>query len=280
VSHVLALAASELAALALQRNGSINHQCFRIKNLHADEIVAFTKVWAEKVSLRSSLSSVRLLVTDSLGGQVQPQFVAESDKTITYYRNNNPKGLIYIESSVQSDEQGLQNIFSLRDSNFLDSSFDGYVTEEGGVTGLLVRSAWNNVEESTPLPELLQNLILAVCKQIHPAVETIPVRRFIQFAETAIELWRTHVGSIDGATANQIVGKALVALGMFPDPLWNASASRAKRRLELNLRHAELLDGGTELNAEQIEELARATKFKDEFGVPYPQSEADRKSVV
>jgi S-DNA-T family DNA segregation ATPase FtsK/SpoIIIE len=273
--NVLASTACELAARALKGNGSVNHQCFRIKNLHADEIVAFIDIWDE-VSQRYGLQSIRLLVTDSLGNRISSEFVADSDKTITYYRNHNPNGLIYVESSVQSDEQGLQNIFSLRDSNFLDGSFDEYVPLAGGVVSLIIQTAWDYCEPAEPMPNVLEELLLSVSNHIHPALETVPIRKFILFVQTAIQKWLACSGVKDWKSASRIVGESLIVLGLFPDHLWNQSEGRTRRRLELNLRHSELINGAVELDADQLSELAIQTKFKDEHGELISAAESEQ----
>ena len=126
-SNTLAKAAVQIAVLVLKRDASAAHQCFRVKNLHADEVLQFVKWWPS-AARAGGLEKVRLIVADSLNGAIPLAHVAEQGCSITHYRNNNPDGLVYIETSVQSDEQGLQNMFSLRDSNFLDGSFDEYLT--------------------------------------------------------------------------------------------------------------------------------------------------------
>jgi len=277
MSKTIARVAARIAAMALSRDRDAKHQCFRIKNLHAKEIVELVEAWSS-IASSADLKEVRLLVTDSLDGAIPSKFVSSEGNTITYYRNNNPEGLIYVESSVQSDEQGLQNMFSLRDSNFLDKSFDEYVDSRYGVPGLLVHEAWKNLIGDSEVPDLLLANIILVIRLIHPDVEPVPVRRFISFIELACEFWKNNTQIIDEHEANKIVGKSLLALELFPDEYWNESDSevRIKRRLEMNSRHADLIDGSSELSGEDIAAKAREIRFKNDDGSQMSSIESEK----
>jgi len=267
MARVIARVAARIAASALSRDRKAKHQCFRIKNLHDKEIIQLVQEWPT-IASSAGLEGIRLLVTDSLDGAIPPHYVSEKGNTITYYRNHNPDGLIYVESSVQSDEQGLQNMFSLRDSNFLDKSFDEYAGSPYGVPQLLIQETWNEAETDREVPILLLTRLIQVIRLIHPDIEPVPVRRFIAFTAFASNLWRTHERIVDEQQANKLVGQALSVMEMFPDELWieNGSEARIKRRLELNSRHAELLDGTTELTGAEVAARATDTKFKNRDG--------------
>lgn len=273
-SNTLAKAAVQIAVLVLKRDASAAHQCFRVKNLHADEVLQFVKWWPS-AARAGGLEKVRLIVADSLNGAIPLAHVAEQGCSITHYRNNNPDGLVYIETSVQSDEQGLQNMFSLRDSNFLDGSFDEYAKPNSGIPELLIAEAWRMAGGVGSTPALLLNHLLRIVRLVHPAIEPVPVRRFISFIEEAAQRWVLNEETVDPTVANRIVGNALWTMDMFPDPLWNEGAeARWRRRLELNSRHADLIEGSTELDAEAIETKARATKFIGRNGKALPLAKA------
>jgi S-DNA-T family DNA segregation ATPase FtsK/SpoIIIE len=277
MSRTLAKVAARVATLALTRDRAALHQCFRIKNLHAYEVVQLVEVWPE-VARAANLEHVRLVVADGLNGALPLQFVAESGYSITHYRNHNPDGLVYIESSVQSDEQGLKDIFSLRDSNFLDGSFDDYAKASRGIPGLLIEEAWQSAGGTHGVPQLLLERLLLVIRLVHPEIEPVPVRRYVAFVELACRKWIAHDRVIDEMQANRIVGSALWAMDMFPDDRWNegGAEARCRRRLEMNARHADLLDGSTELAAEEIAARSEATRFKRPDGSPMPTSDATR----
>lgn len=264
MSRTLANTAVRIATAVLKRNPAGEHQCFRVKNLHSEEVIQFVDEWPDRAA-SCGLEHVQLIVADSLGGAVQSRFVAEPGCSITHYRNHNRKGLVYIETSVQSDEQGLQNMFSLRDSNFLDGSFDGYAELSRGVPGLLVEEAWRGSSGKNDVPQLLLLRLLQVIKLLHPEVEPVPVRRFVAFVELACRLWIDSDATVDAAVADRIIGSSLWALEMFPDFRWNENAveSRIRRRLELNVRHADLVDGSTELDSAMIAAKAKVARFFD-----------------
>ena len=276
-SKTLAGTAVQLASLVLTRDNSAQHQCLRIKNLHEEEVVQFVRTWPEAAKA-SFLKKVRLVVADGLNGRISNEYVAEIGCSITHYRNNNPDGLIYVETSVQSDEQGLQNMFSLRDSNFLDGSFDEYAIPHHGVAGLLIGQAWSGAGGTSDVPALLLDGLLQVKRFVHPDIEPVPVRRYIAFIELACQDWIHSSRTKDAAESDRIVGQSLWAMGMFPDPNWkdgNAEA-RTRRRLTLNARHADLIDGGKELDAADVVEKAQKTQFKNDNGGPF-SSDDDRR---
>lgn len=272
MSRTLARVATRIATLALTRDLSAAHQCFRIKNLHADEVVQLVEEWPA-AARAAGLEQVRLVVADDLGGSVPPEFVAEAGNSITHYRNHNRAGLVYVETSAQSDEQGLQNIFSLRDSNFLDGSFNDYARESRGIPGLLIDEAWRSTGGADSVPLLLMERLLLVVRLVHPDIEPVPVRRYVAFIEHACKKWVEHDRIIDREQADRIVGSALWAMDMFPDERWNedGAEARCRRRLEMNARHADLLDGTTELTAEDVAARAQVTRFRSSDGTVMPQ---------
>ncbi len=262
--------------LILTRDRAAASQCLRVKNLLAEEVIQFVAAWTETVQ-KAGLEAVRLVVADSLQGAIDDRFAAEPGKSITHYRNNNRSGLVYLETSVQSDEQGLQNMFSLRDSNYLDRSFDDYASADGGIAGLLIEQAWSGQGGTGQVPAPLRERLTDILRLVHPGIETVPVRRFVGFIELAARAWIHHEALIDGREADRIVGGALWAMDMFPDARWNDgdSPSRRRRRLELNARHADLVDGSTELDAEDICGKAQTTRFTDEAGQPIPAAQRE-----
>ena len=277
MSSTLAKSAAQIAALVLKRDSSASHQCFRVKNLNPDEVVQFLQAWP-KISEASGLAQVRLIVADSLSGTVPPQYVAERGCSITHYRNHNRSGLIYVETGVQSDEQGLQNMFSLRDSNFLDRSFDDYAPSDTGVPGLMIAEAWREAGCAGTVPSMLLDRLRMVIRLVHPDIEPVPVRRFVAFAESACRHWLEHGATIDAAQADRLVGDALWAMEMFADPGWNdvAAEARCRRRLALNIRYADLLDGGTELTTDEVIARAEATRFIGDDARPLPAADTQR----
>jgi S-DNA-T family DNA segregation ATPase FtsK/SpoIIIE len=264
MAKTIATTAIRIATRALTKDANAAHQCFRIKNLYKNEVIEFVKSWPE-TALRANLSKVRLVVADNLNGMIPPEYTAEDGYSITHYRNHNPDGLIYIETSVQSDAQGLQNMFSLHDSNFLDGSFDEYSDVDGGVPGQLIYQAWNSSGGIGPAPGLMVERLLQLIKLIHPSIEPVPVRRYIAFVENVCKDWLSNPNSLDESGADDLIGSSLWLMDMFQDPTWKAGGveQRVRRRLELNLRYADLIDGNSELDGDAIFLKAKSTKFVD-----------------
>jgi S-DNA-T family DNA segregation ATPase FtsK/SpoIIIE len=269
-AFVIANTAFQVINAAFSRNPSSEHQCFRIKNLQHEELCELVRLWDLYVP-GSPMASVRLVVArdEGIEHRIPTVHIAEPGLSITYYRNHNDGGLVYLETKVQSDEQGLQNLFTLRDSNFLDGSFDDYAGVEGGVPELMLKNAWEEVSGcDSRVPTLLNERVLQVIKLIHPDVEPVPVRRFAAFASEACRRWSGSDVAKDELIADRLIGECFHQLEMFPDPCWRQGGvdTRVKRRLELNARHAELIAGGSELDPEDIIRLADTAQFVDETG--------------
>lgn len=255
---------------AFSRNPTSEHQCFRVKNLQQEELCELVRLWDLHVP-GSPMASVRLVVArdEGIEHRIPAVHIAEQGLSITYYRNNNNSGLVYLETKVQSDEQGLQNLFTLRDSNFLDGSFDDYAGVEGGIPELMLKNAWEEVSgRESRIPTLLKERALQVIKLVHPDIEPVPVRKFASFASEVCRLWSNSDLAKDESVADRLIGECFHQLEMFPDPCWRQSDvdTRIKRRLELNARHAELIAGGSELDPEDVTRLADSAQFVDEAG--------------
>lgn len=275
IAEILANSTIEIVSHAFRHSPTIAQKCFRIKNLQQDEIVSLVRIWQARSS-DLGLTGVRLVVAENLGGQVPSDYVAEPNLSITYYRNHNQGGLVYLETRVQSDEQGLQNLFTLRDSNFLDGSFDEYAGTDTTVPSLLLRKAWEIVVgDGTLVPTLLLKRASLVIRLVHPEIEPVPIRRFVAFAAEVCSAWHGQTGAIDSETADRIIAQCLWQLDMFPDPRWHdpASDARTRRRLELNSRHADLVSAGSELDPEELRKSAYSTQFVDDKGAPLPEAE-------
>lgn len=269
---VIANTTFQLIKNAFSRNHNVAHQCLRIKNLQDNEICELVRIWDKNV-YGTQMAEIQLIVAKGMGEKIPSIYTAADGLSITYYRNNNKNGLVYLETKVQSDEQGLQNIFTLRDSNFLDGSFDDYAEVEGGIPALIVMSAWTEVSQDRgTVPSLLMKRVLQLIKLVHPDVEPVPVRRFAEFSIEVCKRWIESSEAKAAGVADRIIGECLSILGMFPDPLWYQSPVEAqiKRRLELNARHAELIAGGNEIDPEEIMRLADVAEFRDEAGSKLP----------
>ena len=87
------------------------HKCFRVKNLRKDEILKFIEFWTDEAA-SYGLQNVKVVIAGDSGTDYPAEYKAEKNCSITWYRNNNEYGLIYLETKTESDEQGLKNIFT------------------------------------------------------------------------------------------------------------------------------------------------------------------------
>ncbi|WP_283188918.1 FtsK/SpoIIIE domain-containing protein [Pseudomonas sp. PMCC200344] len=274
-TEVLALTVFEIISEAFRKNPDTNQKCFRIKNLQPNEITSLISIWRDKPTT-SPLTNVQLIVADDLENTIPSEFVAKNGHSITYYRNNNLNGLVYLETHVQSDEQGLQNLFTLRDINFLDNSFDEYSGKHGSVISLIISNSWKTVaSSSTPTPSLLLERATKLINIIHPDIAPLPVRKLIKFTKELSLEWYNHKEPISSEIADILVGVCLWRLDLFPDIKWRFgdNDSKIKRRLELNFNHSELTSAGVELIPEDLEKLVSNTLFVGKHGESIPKLE-------
>jgi S-DNA-T family DNA segregation ATPase FtsK/SpoIIIE len=275
VDRVVARTALDIVAKQFSLTSDAEHRCFRIKNLTVEEIIALLKIWTEEATARGA-GSTRLVIAGDADPRLPAEFRAEPGRTITYYRNNNPSALVYVETKTESDEQGLRNLFTLRDSNFLDGSFDrvGFTIGE-----VLADNAWREaVGSGEKCPDILKRDLLEILK-ILQGITTVPVRRFAGFVVAACLSRSTLAKALDGGEIAALVGRCLGDLDIFPDEAWKREASRARieRRLSMNSAHADLTNGsGVDLDLEELARLCGSFTFKDEAGRPYPESEQSR----
>lgn len=265
-------------ARAFGHEPDVKQKCFRVKNFQDDELVELVSAW-QRSAAALGLHGTRLVAANDLGGRIPGEFVADPGLSITYYRNHNESGLVYLENRAQSDEQGLQNLFTFRDSNCLDGSFDKYAGMAGGIPALIVARAWQAASGlREPAPSLLTERCLQVLRLVHPQIKSISVRHFVRFCLEVSNAWAKSPEAVDAQRADRLVGASLWQIDLFPDETWHlgATEARVRRRLELNAGHADLLAGGTEIDADNLSEKLEALVFRDGAGQLLPQSEQNR----
>ncbi len=268
IEKILAGTAFEIVARSFSSDEDSDRNSFRLKNLTRGEALEFLRTWQEQSDSRG-LERVRLLVASDSHEDFPSEFRADPDHSITYYRNNNEHGLVYIETKVESDEQGLKNLFTLRDVNFLDCTFD----EDGEflVPEEMVRQALRVAGSTNPQGnELLRDRLVEVLRELNAADMTVPVRKFAGFVSAAAHKVVSGSAVYSPEETNTLVGRCLVHLDMFPDEHWRQSAGRVSRRLSLNLLRSELAASpSSDLDAEKTAQDCARTKFVDEQGEAY-----------
>lgn len=272
IEKIIAGTAFEIVARCFSSDNDSDRNSFRLKNLTRSEAMEFLNLW-KALSSERGLERVTLLVASDSHEEFPLEFRADPEHSITYYRNNNEHGLVYIETKVESDEQGLKNIFTLRDVNFLDGTFD----EPGAflVPEEMVRQALKSA--GSPHPdgfELLRDRLVEVLRELKVAEMTIPVRKYASFLVAAAMEVVSKTGVLSPDETDALVGRCLIHLDMFPDEQWRLDGARVSRRLSLNLLRSELAASpSADLDPEKIAQDCERTKFVDEAGEPYTASD-------
>jgi len=251
------------------------HDCFRVKNLSKNEILDFLCIWQNE-SESCGLNEIRVIVAGDSDSDYPLEFKAEKHRSITWYRNHNKSGLIYLETKIESDEQGLKNIFTLQDRNFLD----GYVSENINVPETIMEECWYSLGGNhVDIPTFIIQKTLNVLKYLQEEKIQLPLRNFIRFCISVCSDRKLITSSLDEKSQEELVGKNLFNLNMFPDPIWNQDKgdARVRRRLLLNSSYAELAHpSNTDIEAEEVERLCSIVRFKDDFGQEYSTEKQKR----
>lgn len=250
--------------------------CFRIKNLQKQEILKLIDVWSRE-SPAYDLQDVKVIIAGDSDDDYPSEHKAEKGRSITWYRNNNEKGLVYLETKTESDEQGLKNIFTLQDRNFLDGFFDN---SDLNVPETIVERCWKIVSnDGSNAPSLFSNLLLEVLRHIHPVKTQVPVRNFIKFSLANCEAYNSKPETFTAEQQEEIVGENLIHLGLFPDSLWRSerSETRISRRLELNLSYAELVTtNNSDIEPDDVAKICSKIKFRNFSGEEHSPVEQEK----
>jgi DNA segregation ATPase FtsK/SpoIIIE, S-DNA-T family len=265
-AELLALTAFKIIKSAFGQQLLGERKCFKLANFTHQETLAFLKV-CEMNAEETVLSDTTIVVASDDPSNIPENYRAE--ETITTYRNRikGGHGLIYIETNVQSDSQGLKNIFTLRDINFLDGSFDseGFHVPAEIVSGAIA-SVFGADDGSHGL---LCNRCLEVLIGLRNGGMAISVRKFAAFALEVAESRSEIAGALDPPQLDQLIGGSLLTLDLFQDKYWRSDTSEARisRRLTQNFLHAELASSpSTDLDQDKLVETCRSTIFRDRDG--------------
>ena len=268
IEKIIAGTAFEIVARSFSGGDGADRNSFRLKNLTRGEALEFLHVWQQRNSERG-LGNVKLLVASDSHEEFPEEFRADPGNSITFYRNHNDQGLVYIETKVESDEQGLKDIFTLRDVNFLDGTFDEpweFVVPEEMVRQALHLAGSPNPDGN----DLLRDRLVEVLRELNAADMTLPVRKYAGFVRAAAREVVSNSGLYTPEETNALVGRCLVHLDMFPDEYWRQNPGRMSRRLSLNLLRSELAASpSTDLDPEKTAQDCYRTKFVDEEGEAY-----------
>lgn len=271
--RVLASVAFKIIDRAFSLQPSEARKCFRLSNFTANEAMTFLDI-CELKTRDGSLKDTNIVVASDAPAKFPDHYRARTDETITTYRNSIDPGhaLIYIETKIESDSQGLKNIFTLRDNNFLDGSFD---SEDFQVSRKLAVEAFNVVFDSFDSTyDPLVDGATEVLEGLKSGGMAVSVRKYSRFCLLIAERRKAIDGVVDLDQVNEIVGASLPALDLFPDSLWreNKTKTRISRRLTQNHLHADLASSSTaDLDQQKLAQDCKTVKFKDPNGEVMPE---------
>jgi S-DNA-T family DNA segregation ATPase FtsK/SpoIIIE len=246
----------------------------RIKNLLKEEVEDLLRQWDSR-SVADGLAAVQIVLAHDTDVVCDERFLAKQDRSITWYRNNNEHGLLYVQTKVESDESGLESMFTVQDRNYLDGSLD---TDQFSPVERIVEIAW---EEAGGSPALMPRVLVENLSSVRQILQsngiTISVRTFAAFAlEAAKSLVERGNHAFDLGDVRSAVGLALPALGLLPDEESLADPQHA-RRLVINFRLADLMDpnGQVDQDPDELSKVIEKTEFVDEGGAPFASLELD-----
>ncbi len=253
----------------------VERPAIRVKTLLPEEIKCFLSEW-ERETNGTPFEKVRVLIASDAEIDVDIKFRADPKHSITYYRNHNDQGLVYIHTKNQSDEESQKNIFTIRERNLLDGSLD----EAGQFNAeeKLISICWEAANgKSRPKPGELNSKMTSIRTFLERQNVPVGLRQYISFVYGVCKRLSTVGGAgLDEGSQFQAVGESLESLGMFPDPDWSDSTADS-RRLILNYRLSDGQNPGG-IDQEDVELIQRIdeTRFKDRDGNPQGAEEGKK----
>ena len=262
---------AEIIRTQLVSDNSAIGQIIRVNFLRDDEILNFLETWERKNS-DFNLSEVKLIISSNPENKFPSKFVA--DTPITYYRNNNENGLIYLENEITSDSQSLKNAFTIRDTDVLNGviSLQNY----SGPEELIIHKAWHVVTNGTGNPpDLISETLIKIFHLFSSENRRIALRQFIEFAVRVSDARQNVTNAMSLEDTYKMIGACLISLELFPDYYWMSDTSEAKvsRRLFLNSEYAELYQKGQPLDIDDLIERIKTFEFRNELGEFFPDSD-------
>lgn len=251
-------------------------KCFKLANFTLVETKAFLKI-CEENDKDTSLAHTQIVVASDTPESIPRKYQAKG--SITNYRNNIDSGhrLIYIETNTQSDSQGLKNIFTLRDSNFLDGSFD---SDEFHVPSEIVSGAIKSAfGKEDPSHQILITRCVDVLKGLHENGIAVSVRKFAAFSLAVAHSRSKQKKALDGTQLDALVGANLSELGIFGDIYWRAVSARTRisRRLAQNYLHADLASSiSIDLDQDKLAESCGSVVFQSFDSVDFDLADQSR----
>ncbi len=177
----------------------------RISGFRAEEIY--------HALLRSGLNApdtpVMVLVSGSpgqpLGDILAEQCFTDCGRTATYGRNHNRAGLVYFQTSRESDSQSTRTMYHLRDSDFFEDRRWRHL-----VAGLIPEGV-----QGTRLPDALETRI-ELFLEAYTQTRRMQIRPFANFLVGIGEAWQAQgAENVDAEWAAKAIVDAMPCLGLF-----------------------------------------------------------------
>lgn len=261
---VLSEVVAEIIRSQLVSDTSTFGQIIRVNFLRDEEILNFLETW-NGVKDEFNLSEIKLIISSNPENKFPSEFVASTP--ITYYRNNNENGLIYLENEITSDSQSLKNAFTIRDTDVLNGvvRLDSFPSP----VELIVHKAWHVVTSGASTPsDLVVETLTKIFRLFSSDNRRIALRQFIEFAVRVAAARENISSALSLEDTYKMIGNCLVSLELFPDQMWMSDTSEAKvsRRLFLNSEYAELYQKGQPLDIDDLIERIKTFEFRNEHG--------------
>lgn len=241
--------------------GSDGHPALRLKNLLPSEVGHLLELWSTDGG-DDGLGTIQVVIACDADVDCDPRYFAAPGRSITWYRNHNESGLLYIQTKVESDEQGLESMFTVLDRNYLDRSLE---TATFSPQRRIVELGWEAVfgAGSHP-PQHFSDRLEDVRSALRNSGSAISIRPYTAFVvRAAQEIRNLTDGAVDEATLVRGIGRALPALQLFPDEAWAEDGDTA-RRVALNFRLADLMNpSGVDQDPDTLVEMISRTLFRD-----------------
>ena len=255
------LAMAELHSAALRE---ARQPAVFVRSLQEDEAVAFASRMDGFI-----LPGADTPVETRVGTSREIPGLAESmrlgpSRTLTSYRNQNQAGLVLVELDPYSDAQGLAALRTLDDATVLSVDSEDLRRRR---TRILVESAWRfSVRDGlreVP-PQQLENRFAEV-HDVLSRLGTTSLRLWVRFAHALVEAIAADPIAVQ-ATIDQVVGKSLSALRLFPDARLFSDPQALKKRLQDNsVLSQRRTPSGKELDEDELVEMVRRLELPPEL---------------
>lgn len=194
---------------------------------------------------------------------VPPSRLLQPNQTLTDCRNNEmgPWGLVLVQVTEQSDQQGLNQMFHISDGELLLPPSD---PEAKVRLDDMTRIAWRNRSNLT-VPTDLATVVRLVYASI-AATNPPALRSWARFVDSIVTETSGH-GPVTRHQVQDAVSRCLTDLNLFPDDLLFSAANIESRRLLRNVRLADLRNpAGREVRDGELRDRIVRTELVDEDG--------------